>query len=71
MGENIEKYLNRVAEAAEQNALVKMTLSKPADKHDELRNIYVKPVLIKGNASSPSLIVMSVATRLRTMTLSR
>ena len=48
MGENIEKYLNRVAEAAEQNALVKMTLSKPADKHDELRNIYVKPVLIKG-----------------------
>ncbi len=48
MGENVEKYLNRVAEAAEQNALVKMTLSKPADKHDELRNIYVKPVLIKG-----------------------
>ena len=24
-----------------------MTLSKPAQKHDELRNIYVKPVLIK------------------------
>jgi hypothetical protein len=48
VGENVEKYLNRVAEAAEQNALVKMTLSKPADKHDELRNIYVKPVLIKG-----------------------
>ena len=28
--------------------MVKMTLSKPASKHDELRNIYVKPVLIKG-----------------------
>ena len=47
MPENIEKFLSRVAEAAEKSALVKMTLSKPADKRDELRNIYVKPVLIK------------------------
>lgn len=47
MSENLEKYLNLVAEAAEQSTLVKMTLSKPADKHDELRNVYVKPVLIK------------------------
>ena len=47
MPENIEKFLNRVAEAAEKSALVKMTLSKPANKHDELRNVYVKPVLIK------------------------
>ena len=47
MPENIEKFLNRVAEAAEQSTLVKMTLSKPAQKHDDLRNIYVKPVLIK------------------------
>ena len=47
MSENLEKYLNLVASAAEQSTLVKMTLSKPADKHDELRNIYVKPVLIK------------------------
>ena len=39
--------MGRVAEAAEQGTLVKMTLSKPTDKHDELRNIYVKPVLIK------------------------
>ena len=43
----MERFFNRVAEAARQGALVKMTLSKPADKHDELRNIYVKPVLIK------------------------
>ena len=43
----IEKYLSGVKESAEQNTLVKMTLSKPVDKHDELRNIYVKPVLIK------------------------
>ena len=48
MPENIEKFLSRVAEAAENSALVKMTLSKPADKRDELRNVYVKPVLIKG-----------------------
>ncbi|MBQ3738081.1 MAG: SAM-dependent methyltransferase [Bacteroidales bacterium] len=47
MPENIEKFLNRVAEAAEKSTLVKMTLSKPADKRDELRNVYVKPVLIK------------------------
>ena len=43
----MEKFLNLVASAASQSTLVKMTLSKPADKHDELRNIYVKPVLIK------------------------
>ncbi|MBQ3709939.1 MAG: SAM-dependent methyltransferase [Bacteroidales bacterium] len=43
----MERFLNRVAEAAKQSTLVKMTLSKPVQKHDELRNIYVKPVLIK------------------------
>ena len=47
MAENIEKFLNKVAEAAEQSTLVKMTLSKPAQKYDDLRNVYVKPVLIK------------------------
>ena len=48
MSENLEKFLNCVSDAAKQSALVKMTLSKPAQKHDDLRNIYVKPVLIKG-----------------------
>ena len=47
MSENLEKFLNQVSMAAEQSSLVKMTLSKPAQKHDELRNVYVKPVLIK------------------------
>ena len=47
MSETLKKFLIRVAEAAEQSTLVKMTLSKPAQKHDELRNLYVKPVLIK------------------------
>ena len=44
----IEKYMARVAESLETGVFVKMTLSKPAQKHDELRNVYVKPVLIKG-----------------------
>ena len=48
MSESLEKFLSRVNDAVEQSTLVKMTLSKPASKHDELRNIYVKPVLIKG-----------------------
>ena len=47
MVESIERYLNLVCESAEQRSLVKITLSKPANKHDDLRNIYVKPVLIK------------------------
>ena len=47
MSENLEKFLNRVAKSAETSTLVKMTLSKPSQKHDDLRNIYVKPVLIK------------------------
>ena len=47
MPENLEKFLSCVNESAGQCTLVKLTLSKPANKHDELRNIYVKPVLIK------------------------
>ena len=47
MPENLEKFLNRVNESVKQNTLIKMTLSKPVQKHDELRNVYVKPVLIK------------------------
>ena len=47
MSENLDKFLDGVALSAEQSTLVKMTLSKPAQKHDDLRNVYVKPVLIK------------------------
>lgn len=43
----MERFFDHVAAAIEQSTLVKMTLSKPVDKHDELRNIYIKPVLIK------------------------
>jgi len=47
MPNQIERFLTCVSEAVEQSVLVKMTLSKPVQKHDELRNVYVKPVLIK------------------------
>ena len=47
MPDNLELFLNRVGESVHQCNLVKMTLSKPLQKHDDLRNIYVKPVLIK------------------------
>lgn len=47
MTETIEKFLSRVADAVKQSAFVKMTLSKTVRKEDELRNVYVKPVLIK------------------------
>lgn len=43
----MKRFFDRVSESVSQGTLVKMTLSKPADKHDELRNVYVKPVLIK------------------------
>lgn len=47
MQNHIEQFLNHVVESAEQGTMVKITLSKPTNKHDELRNVYVKPVLIK------------------------
>ena len=43
----MRRFFDRVNDAVSQGSLVKMTLSKPVDKHDELRNIYIKPVLIK------------------------
>lgn len=49
MQNTLEKYVNRVAASLEDGGFVKMTLSKPVQKHDELRNVYVKPVLIKGS----------------------
>ena len=61
MLDSLEKFLNQVSVAAEQSSLVKMTLSKPAQKHDELRNVYVKPVLIKEKrlfAFTYSLIIL-------------
>lgn len=45
--DNPQKFMDSVEETAQQNTLIKMTLSKPKLKQDELRNVYVKPVMIK------------------------
>ena len=47
MPDSLERFLSCINEAASKCTLVKMTLSKPVAKQDELRNVYVRPVLIK------------------------
>lgn len=49
MSENIEKFIGRVNEAVENGTFVRMTLSKPALKADDLRNVYIRPILIKNS----------------------
>lgn len=49
MSENSEKFILRVQEAMKEGNMVKITVSKPVKKDDELKNVYVKPVLIKNN----------------------
>ena len=46
MTETVERFFGLVTSAMRAGNLVKMTLSKPSKKADELRNVYVKPVLI-------------------------
>ena len=45
----MEKFFEKLDSALKNNSIVKMTLSKPVSKNDELRNIYVKPILLKNN----------------------
>ena len=45
----MEKFFEKLDSALENNSIVKMTLSKPVSKNNELRNIYVKPILLKNN----------------------
>lgn len=47
MHENINKFLDLVAQSLADGSFVKMTLSKPAQRNDDLRNIYVKTVMIR------------------------
>ncbi len=47
MPDTVEKFIGMVATKAKENSFVKMTLGKPVQKSDELRNIYIKPVVIK------------------------
>lgn len=45
----MEKFFEKLDLDIKNDILVKMTLSKPVSKNSELRNIYVKPILLKNN----------------------
>ncbi len=45
----MEKFFEKLETAIKNNGLVKMTLSKPVSKNSDLRNVYVKPILLKDN----------------------
>ena len=46
---NMEKFFEKLDSALKNNSFVKMTLSKPVSKNNDLRNIYIKPILLKDN----------------------
>ena len=45
----MEKFFEKLDLALKNNSFVKMTLSKPVTKNSDLRNIYIKPILLKDN----------------------
>ncbi|MBQ2499181.1 MAG: methyltransferase [Bacteroidales bacterium] len=45
----MEKFFEKLDSSLKNNSIIKMTLSKPVSKNDELRNIYVKPILLRDN----------------------
>ena len=45
----MEKFFEKLENSLSSGSIVKMTLSKPVSKNNELRNIYVKPILLKNN----------------------
>ena len=45
----MEKFFEKLDSALKNDVFVKMTLSKPVAKNNELRNIYIKPILLKYN----------------------
>ena len=45
----MEGFFEKLETALKNNSLVKMTLSKPVSKNSDLRNVYVKPILLKDN----------------------
>ncbi len=45
----MENFFEKLDSALKNNSIVKMTLSKSVSKNNELRNIYVKPILLKDN----------------------
>ncbi len=45
----MEKFFEKLDLSLKTNSIIKMTLSKPVSKNNELRNVYVKPILLKDN----------------------
>lgn len=45
----MEKFFEKLETALKNDILVKMTLSKPVSKNNDLKNIYIKPILLKDN----------------------
>ena len=45
----MEKFFEKLDSAVKNYSFVKMTLSKPVAKNNDLRNIYIKPILLKDN----------------------
>ncbi len=48
--ENRKAFLQIIQQAIDNNTFVKLTLSKSQNKSAELRNVYIRPVLIRGSA---------------------
>ena len=46
---NMDRFFEKLESAVNNNSFVKMTLSKPVSKNNDLRNIYIKPILLKNN----------------------
>ena len=46
---NMERFFEKLDSSLKINSIIKMTLSKPVSKNNELRNVYVKPILLKDN----------------------
>lgn len=45
----MDRFFAKLENSLKDDSIIKMTLSKPVLKNSELRNIYVKPILLKNN----------------------
>lgn len=45
----MEKFFEKLENSLSSGSIVKMTLSKPVSKNSDLRNVYIKPILLKDN----------------------
>ena len=45
----MERFFGKLENSLKDGTIIKMTLSKPVLKNNELRNVYIKPILLKNN----------------------